>query len=67
MPLYPVPVLLAIAIWLFILISTGLNLVVGGFIVIFMGLMIYMIKARYNGEWPFPSKRKLNAVEDAAV
>lgn len=65
MPLFPVPVLLAIAMWLFILISTGLNLVIGGFIVIFIGLMIYMIKARYNGEWPFPSKRKLNAVEDA--
>ncbi len=39
MPLYPVPVLLAIAIWLFILISTGLNR--GGGVVLFLPHQIF--------------------------
>ncbi len=53
MPLFPVPVILAIALWLFILISTGSKLMLGGILVITIGLVVYFIKAKVNKEWPF--------------
>jgi amino acid transporter len=53
MPLFPVPVFLAIAMWLFILISTGSKLMFSGLIVIFIGTIVYFIKARVQKEWPF--------------
>ncbi|MEP6582729.1 MAG: amino acid permease [Ginsengibacter sp.] len=53
MPLFPVPVVLAIAIWLFILISTGSKLMIGGIGVTVVGLAVYFVKAKVNGEWPF--------------
>jgi fructoselysine transporter len=53
MPLYPVPVILAIAIWIFILFSTGRHLMAGGLLIIFLGAIVYFIKARLNNEWPF--------------
>ncbi|MEO6838668.1 MAG: amino acid permease, partial [Ginsengibacter sp.] len=53
MPLFPLPVLLAIAMWLFILISTGSKLMFWGLIVIFLGTIVYFIKARVQKEWPF--------------
>ncbi|MEP7250896.1 MAG: amino acid permease [Ginsengibacter sp.] len=56
MPLFPVPVVLAIGMWLFILISTGSKLMLGGILVIITGLIVYFIKARFNSEWPFNKK-----------
>lgn len=53
MPLFPVPVVLAIAMWLFILISTGSKLMFGGILVITIGLVVYFMKAKINSEWPF--------------
>ena len=53
MPLFPVPVILAITMWLFILISTGSQLMLAGLLVIILGLIVYLIKARYQKEWPF--------------
>jgi amino acid transporter len=53
MPLFPVPVFLAIAMWLFILISTGSKLMFSGMIVIFLGTIVYFIKASIQKEWPF--------------
>jgi len=53
MPLFPLPVFLAIAMWLFILISTGRKLMFGGLIVIFLGTIVYLIKASVQKEWPF--------------
>jgi fructoselysine transporter len=53
MPLFPVPVILAISMWMFILISTGSQLMLAGLLVIFLGLIVYLIKARYQKEWPF--------------
>ncbi|HET7118249.1 MAG TPA: amino acid permease [Hanamia sp.] len=55
MPLFPVPVFLAIAMWLFILISTGSKLMFSGLIVIFLGTIVYFIKAKFQKEWPFGS------------
>lgn len=53
MPLFPVPVILAILMWIGILLSTGWKMVSTGLIVITLGLIVYMIKARRNKEWPF--------------
>ncbi|HEY5463927.1 MAG TPA: amino acid permease [Hanamia sp.] len=55
MPLFPLPVILAIAMWLFILISTGSKLMFSGLIVIFLGTIVYFIKAKFQKEWPFRS------------
>lgn len=53
MPLFPLPVYLAIVMWGIILISTGLNMFLGGLAAIGAGTLVYMIKARVNSEWPF--------------
>jgi fructoselysine transporter len=53
MPLFPLPVFLAIAMWAGILVSTGLKMMAGGLIAIASGTIVYFVKARLNGEWPF--------------
>ncbi|NCI46901.1 APC family permease [Sediminibacterium soli] len=53
MPLYPLPVLLAIGIWGYIFFSTGQKMMLGGLIVILLGLAAYLIKAKRNREWPW--------------
>jgi fructoselysine transporter len=56
MPLFPVPIILAIIMWLFILISTGSNLMGCGLFIIFLGSIVYFIKAKFKKEWPFAPK-----------
>ena len=53
MPLYPLPVLLAIAMWLFIFYSTEarMMLIAGG--IILAGIIAYFIKSMYKNEFPF--------------
>lgn len=53
MPLFPAPVILAILMWLFILISTGSTLMISGLVIIFLGAIVYFIKAKFQKEWPF--------------
>lgn len=53
MPLYPLPVYAAIAVWLFILYSTGLQMMTYGVIVISLGTIVYFIKAKWLKEWPY--------------
>jgi len=53
MPMFPVPVILAIAMWLFILISTGSRLMIWGLLIIGLGTIVYFIKAKVRKEWPF--------------
>lgn len=53
MPLFPIPVYLAIIMWAGILISTGLKMVLTGVLVIAIGMVVYFIKAKRNNEWPF--------------
>ncbi len=53
MPLYPLPVVLVIAMWLFIFYSTGLD-VIGYFaVVILSGILVYLLKSRWQQQWPF--------------
>lgn len=53
MPLFPLAVYLAIILWAGILVSTGLKMVLSGLVVIAAGVIVYMIKAKRNKEWPF--------------
>nr|WP_225309560.1 amino acid permease [Larkinella humicola] len=53
MPLYPLPVLLAIAIWTFIFISTGWTFMLSGLTVIALGIIVFLITARIRKQWPF--------------
>ncbi len=53
MPLFPLPIFIAIILWAGVLISTGLTMVTGGLIVITIGTAVYFIKAKVNSEWPF--------------
>ncbi|MEO7530652.1 MAG: amino acid permease [Sediminibacterium sp.] len=53
MPLYPLPVVLAILIWGYIFFSTGEKMMMGGLTVIVLGIIAYLLKAKRNSEWPF--------------
>ncbi len=52
MPLYPLPLILAILIWIFIFISTGQKMMIGGLVVISLGLIVFFIakKMKWIGE-----------------
>jgi len=56
MPMYPLPVLIAIAMWIFIFISTGLQMMSSGLNVITLGAITFFIKASYNKTWPFENR-----------
>jgi fructoselysine transporter len=60
MPLYPLPVILAIAMWLFIFYATGLSIIVSFLVVFGSGVMVYFIYANLQGNWPYTSKKKLD-------
>jgi fructoselysine transporter len=53
MPLFPVPVILAIIMWLYIFKSTSMRMAASGLTVITIGIIVYLLKAKYNKEWPF--------------
>jgi len=53
MPLYPLPVLLAIAMWLFIFYATGLTIILSFLLVFGSGLAVYFVLAKYKKQWPF--------------
>lgn len=59
MPLYPLPVLLAIAMWLFIFWATGLKVISSFLIVFSSGLIVYFISAWVQKKWPFQVDKKI--------
>lgn len=56
MPLYPLPIVLAVGVWLFIFVSTGFSFVVSGLSVIGFGVVAFLISARVRRQWPFHVK-----------
>jgi amino acid transporter len=56
MPLYPLPVILAIGMWLFVFYATGRNVISMFAVVLTSGISVYMIKAKINNEWPFQNE-----------
>src|SRR6202140_5082777 len=51
--LFPLPAVLSIVSWIWIFYSTGWKFALGGFCVIALGILTYMIQARYRRIWPF--------------
>jgi amino acid transporter len=51
--LFPLPALLSISCWIWIFVSTGLKFALGGLTVTVLGIVTYMIQARYRRLWPF--------------
>lgn len=55
MPLYPVPVLIALAGWLYILFSSAAQYILIGFALLVVGVAAYLWRARGLREWPWPA------------
>lgn len=53
MPLYPLPVILAIAMWLFVFYSTGFAVIRSFLIVFGSGIVVYFIYANLQHQWPY--------------
>ena len=53
MPLYPLPVLIALAGWIFILVSSGRIYVIAGIAVVLLGIVAYLWRARQIAQWPW--------------
>jgi len=53
MPLYPLPIILAVGVWLFIFVSTGFSFMLSGLIVIALGVIAFLVSARVRQQWPF--------------
>ncbi|MFT3680728.1 MAG: APC family permease [Ferruginibacter sp.] len=53
MPLYPLPVILAVLMWGFIFWATGLGVIKSFVIVFSSGLLVYLISANMQKKWPF--------------
>ena len=56
MPLYPVPVLLALAGWIFVLCCSGLPYILAGIGVTIAGVLAYLWRASRVHEWPFGAR-----------
>jgi fructoselysine transporter len=56
MPLFPLPAILSIVIWLFVFYFTGLPFIAGALGVIAVGAVVFLVRSKVGGEWPFPSK-----------
>jgi amino acid transporter len=64
--LYPVPILLAIAGWLGIFVSTGLIPVVSSLVAMTIGVVVYLGRARLLRQWPFEGATGTNRIEEIA-
>jgi hypothetical protein len=57
--LYPLPALVALGLWVFVLLSPEKGFKVTGLAVLAAGTVAYLARARFTGDWPFaePSPR----------
>lgn len=53
MPLFPLPALIALAGWMFILVTSGLVYILSGLALVVLGIAAYLIRARRTREWPW--------------
>ena len=56
MPLYPLPVIVAVLIWFAIFFSTGKKMLYG-LLVAFVGLIVFFTKSYLQKDWPFAVKK----------
>lgn len=64
MPLYPLPVILAVLMWLFIFYSTGLKVINSFFLVFGSGLVIYFIYAKLQSQWPYKRNEETEKIAE---
>jgi len=64
MPLYPLPVILAIAMWVFVFCATGLTIIVSFLVVFISGIIVYLVYAKLQRRWPYVSKEHLDTAGD---
>jgi amino acid transporter len=64
MPVYPIPVILAIIMWLFVFFATGIAVIVSFLLVFGSGVVVYFIYANFTGKWPYPTKANSNIYND---
>lgn len=57
---FPIPAILGIILWAGILISTGWQMILAGLGVIGLGTIVYFVKAKRNGEWPFANSESMD-------
>lgn len=50
---YPLPVILAVALWIYIFVSTGNKFMLSGLIVTFSGIIVFLIQSKVRRIWPF--------------
>lgn len=69
MPAYPLPVIVAILIWLFVFWATGLLVILSFFIVFGSGLIVYLVAAGVQKKWPFGLKEETQAagIESSSI
>ncbi len=60
MPLYPLPVILALLGWLYILVTSEWVYVVAGLILLALGVIAYLWRARGLEEWPWAARLAAN-------
>jgi amino acid transporter len=53
MPLYPLPAMIALLGWIYIVLSSGARNISIGLVMAAFGFGVYFIKAKYGREWPF--------------
>jgi hypothetical protein len=53
MVLYPIPVLIALAGWVFIVLTSGVEYIVISFLLLAAGVGAYLWRAKRLAEWPF--------------
>jgi fructoselysine transporter len=53
MPLFPLPAILSIAIWLFVFYFTGLPFILSALVVMAIGAIVFILRARSEQTWPF--------------
>jgi uncharacterized membrane protein len=64
MPLYPIPLILAVIIWTTIFISTGQKMMLGGLTVIGLGLVAFYVANKMN--WLGKEEEVANATDEEA-
>ena len=67
MYLYPIPALLAMAGFIFVLVNrpSAMKEIRYGLVIILVGLIIYMLRSWRRGEWPFPGRPAHQIVGEA--
>ncbi|MBV8897570.1 MAG: amino acid permease [Acidobacteriaceae bacterium] len=53
MPLFPLPAIVALAGWIFILVTSGWVYVLSGFALVALGIAAYVLRARRGCDWPW--------------